>query len=207
VLCYIRLLGLVVVGVFADVFDNFAQVVLVVSYQLRVFLLLVEENADCSLLMCEFALEVGYAGSLGATVSVTVVEGLGTGGSTHRRSLCWLLEVRGLLRLQLHESEMIEVSCRHENGIPNRRDPDELTISALGGSTHGEIFSAIDNALRLLSILLQHLTQLYDLLIQQIHVHLLPRNHRYPIHPIAVAIGILLLLLGHGRGCQTRSSA
>jgi hypothetical protein len=56
---YICLLGLVVVGVFADVFDDLAQVVLVVSNELGVFFLFVEENADFGLLMGKFALEVG----------------------------------------------------------------------------------------------------------------------------------------------------
>lgn len=60
---YVRFLGLVVVGVFANVLDDLAQVVLVVSYEFGIFFLLVEENADFGLLMGEFAFKVGYTGS------------------------------------------------------------------------------------------------------------------------------------------------
>ncbi len=128
---YIRLLGLVVVGVFADVFDDLAQVVLVVSNELGVFLLLVEEYADFGLFMCEFALEVGYAGSWGIVVSGTVLSSLDTGKSTHKRSLCWLLGVRGLLHSQLHVSGRIWVSSRQKKRRPEGRDLDELKPSTI----------------------------------------------------------------------------
>lgn len=73
----------------------------------------------------------------------------------------------------------------------SRTPPDPSRI------TYSKVLRTIDNTLRLLPILLQDLTQLHHLLVQQIDIHLLSRNYGHPIHTIAVAID-LLLLLSHG---------
>ena len=67
--------------------------------------------------------------------------------------------------------------------------------------THSKFLSTRNDSLRPLTVLLQHLAQLTDFLVEEIDVHLLSSDHGYSVHSSCVAIGIdLLLLLAHGRG-------
>ena len=67
--------------------------------------------------------------------------------------------------------------------------------------THSKFLSTRNDTLRPLTILLQHLTQLTDFLVEEVDVHLLSSDHGNSVHSSGVAIGIdLLLLLAHGRG-------
>ena len=74
------------------------------------------------------------------------------------------------------------------------------------GSAHSKLLSTSNNGLRFLAIVLEHLAQLHNLLVQKVDIHLLTSNHWHPVHasPVAVAIDLLLLLLlGHGRRRQS----
>jgi len=59
----IRLFSLVVVGVFTDVFDNFAKVVFVVPNELGILALFVKEDADFVLFAGKLPFEFGNSTS------------------------------------------------------------------------------------------------------------------------------------------------
>lgn len=74
------------------------------------------------------------------------------------------------------------------------------------GDAHSKLFSTSNNGLRFLAIVLEHLAQLHDLLVQEVDIHLLTSNHWHPVHasPVTIAIDLLLLLLlGYGRRRQS----
>ena len=79
-------------------------------------------------------------------------------------------------------------------------------FNALLGVAHSKLLGTSNDGLRLLPIILEHLAQLHNLLVQEVDIHLLTSDHWHPVHASAVAIAIdllLLLLLGHGRRRQS----
>ena len=78
---------------------------------------------------------------------------------------------------------------------------------SLVGVAHSKLLSTGNDGLRFLPIILEHLAQLHNLLVQEVDIHLLTSNHWHPVHASTVAIAIdllLLLLLGYGRRRQSR---